>query len=295
MVADVTNELADVDGDIAGSWFQTLASTLTANISNDIFGTEIETLAGLVQLDPTAWNKYAAGTIDSLIPGTAVRGALSSVLVPALQDVENNWQSYLANRNRWMPSVRNALSNQIDIFTGNQINTGASPLDLAMSKMLPFFKTNAGMEPWRQWLISTGWDGMSKPLIDKTSLEELDPDKRQWINRWIGDNANLDEKIDDLRTKNNGWWDKQLKLYAKKRGIKSQKDYPVKETFVHQYLDDLVQNAYTAAWDAYTFENDKMASIGGLKERRDLALFEGRYDDANAIAGKIDALRNMPK
>ena len=38
-------------------------------------------------------------------------------------------------------------------------------------------KRYAGREPWREWLISTGWDGMSKPLIDKTSLEELSPDK----------------------------------------------------------------------------------------------------------------------
>ena len=54
---------------------------------------------------------------------------MSSTLVRLqLQDVENNWQSYLANRNRWMPGVRDKLSNQIDIFTGEQINIGASPL-----------------------------------------------------------------------------------------------------------------------------------------------------------------------
>ena len=293
MAADVTNELADVDGDISGTWYETLASTLTANLTNDLFGTEIETLAGLVQGDPGSWNRYAAGTIDSLIPGTPIRGALSSILVPQLQDVENNWQSHLANRNRWIPSVRNALEGQVDIFTGEPINIGASPLEIAMSKMLPFFKTNAGREPWREWLISTGWDGMSKPLIDKVSLDELTPDKRQWINKWIGENADLAGKIDHLRLKNDGWWDKQLKLYAKKRGIKSQKDYPIKETFVHQYLDDLVQNAYTAAWDAYTFENEQMASIGALKQQRDRALFEGRFDDATSIVEQIDVLKNQ--
>ena len=59
---------------LAGSWYQTLASTLTANITNDVFGTEIETLAGLVQGDAASWNKFTAGTLDSLIPGTSREG-----------------------------------------------------------------------------------------------------------------------------------------------------------------------------------------------------------------------------
>ena len=46
--------------------------------------------------------RYGSGLVDTLIPGAGVRSALNDVLMPQLQDVENNFQSYLANRNRWL-------------------------------------------------------------------------------------------------------------------------------------------------------------------------------------------------
>ena len=37
-----------------------------------------------------------------MIPAAGIRSALNDVIAPQMFDVENNFQSYLANRNRWL-------------------------------------------------------------------------------------------------------------------------------------------------------------------------------------------------
>ena len=47
------------------------------------------------------------------------------------------------------------------------------------------FKSNGGMEPWRQWLLATGWDGLQKVRINKHTKEPLEPEDKHFINNWI--------------------------------------------------------------------------------------------------------------
>ena len=44
LTADVTTAFSAADGDIAQDWFRTIADSLSANVTNDLFGSEIETL-----------------------------------------------------------------------------------------------------------------------------------------------------------------------------------------------------------------------------------------------------------
>ena len=292
MVADVTREFTDIDDDIAESWYRVLAATLEANGTNDLFGSEIETINGL--FTPNTFDRYFSNLVDSMIPGSGIRGPLSQALAPNIQDVENNWMNYMANRNRWIPSIESKLADEIDVFTGEPVGAGSSPIEILASKLLPGFKTKSGMEPWREWLLSTGWTGLSKPMTNKLTLEELDPPTRQWINQWIGDNLNLDKKVEELMNWDNGKWQKELKRYAKAKGFRSQKDFPLKETFTHEYLDDMMTDAYNHAWEAYTEQNKQMADVPALKAARDAAIKSGDFDKAAELADKVKTLLQTP-
>ncbi len=296
LTADVTREFTSVDSEVAQEWLSTIADAIQANVTNDLFAGEIENLNGLVNGNGVDFARYASNMIDSMIPGTGVRSTLSSVLVPQLQDVQNNLVNYLANRNRWIPAINSQLADRIDIFTGEPVGADASPIELVLSKLLPGFQTKSGREPWRQWLMTTGWDGLSKPMTNKMTLEELTPPQRQWVNDWIGTNLDLDREVEKLMTWEDGKWAKELDKYAKKKGLRSQKEFPVKETFIHEYLDDMMINAYDQAWAAYEAQNEQFADIKPLKAARDQAIKEGTFNEAQQLADQIKVLvKQVPK
>ena len=56
------------------------------------------------------------------------------------------------------------------------------------------------------------------------------------------------KKIDDLLSSNDNYWMKEIKKYAKARGIKDQSEFPIKETVIHQALDDLHNAAFKRAY-----------------------------------------------
>ena len=133
--------------------------------------------------------------------------------------------------------------------------------------------------------MTTGWDGLSKPMTNQMTLEQLTPPQRQWINEWIGKNLDLDKKVEELMLWDDGKWAKELKKYSKKKGVTlSQKEFPIKETFVHEYLDDMMIDAYDQAWAAYESQNEQYAQVKPLKRARDQAIREGSFDEAGATS-----------
>ena len=47
------------------------------------------------------------------------------------------------------------------------------------------FKSNGGVEPWRQWLLTTGWDGLSRLKRDSTGSYDYQPEEREKIYKYI--------------------------------------------------------------------------------------------------------------
>ena len=67
------------------------------------------------------------------------------------------------------------MEEAVDPFTGGQINGAKYPLERFIGRMLPFWESAGGDEPWRKWMMSTGWTGLSKPMVNPISGEKLDP------------------------------------------------------------------------------------------------------------------------
>ena len=182
----------------------------------------------------------------------------------------------------------------LDIYTGQPIK-GYESITQAFNAVLPMFKQNGSMEPWRQWLLATGWDSLQKTRINPYTNEPLSPRDRQHINNWIAKNANLKGQIIHLMTKDDGYWDQKLKEYVKARGIQNQREFPIKDTVLHRELDRIHDLAFKNAWIDLQNYNMQYTPQGAMNRMKRHQLRTGDTEGALETQRQIRELQQMNK
>ena len=258
--ADVVYHGTRVDQAVMEDILGKVSQAIQLNITNSTFMSGFEPLVAMQAGDESAWARFTSNSVNSLIPFSGARGILSQVVTPQLKDVENEWQYHLANSNKFLFNNNVLLPDAVDIYTGEPIRY-YEPLTAAANALLPAFKSNGGMEPWRQWLLNTGWDNLQILQINPLSKEPIDPQTQQWINNWIGTKYPLVKRIEEMMNHPKEYWDKKIKEYQKGRGQLDQRDFPIKQFVVHRHLDELHRKARKAAWKAYSKEQAGKAAV----------------------------------
>ena len=279
LTADIVYQAERVDQSITEDFFRKTAYSISMNLTNSTFVSGFEPLVGLISGDPSAWNYFLARQTDMMIPYKGARNVLNNAVTPQLKDVENDFLAYLANGNKFLFSGNEYLKDMADIYTGEAIRY-MEPMTAAFNSVLPVFQSNGGMEPWRQWLLSTGWDGLQKIRKNKITRMPLTTEDRHFINNWIAKNAGLKTQVINLMMEGDGFWDKKLKEYVKARGLKKQSDFPIKEFLLHKELDDIHDRAFDGAWDALQARNEQYNMVGMETQHRNLELRRGRVQKA---------------
>jgi hypothetical protein len=294
LIGDVVYQGSRVDQ----SWSEDIAKkilvSITMNITNKSFLSGFEPLVGMLSGDEGNFSRFMANNIDSLAPYAGTRSILSKAITPQLKDVERDFWGYLANRNKFLPGVGDGLEDMVDLYTGEPIKY-FEPMTAAINSVLPFFKVNGGMEPWRQWLLSTGWDNLNTVRTNPITSEPLNPKQRQFVNNWIANNVDLKGSIEKMMSQPDSYWDKQIKLYTKRRGLQTQNQFPIKQSIVHKELDRLHNDAFKYAWAAYEQQNAQAANIGALKNLRDRRLQSGAVTAASKTQQQVQTLLDMNK
>ncbi len=211
---------------------------------------------------------------------------LSAAITPQLKDVENDIGSYLLNRNKFLFKGNDYLKDLLDVYTGERIRE-EEPFIAAINVALPFFNTNGGMEPWRQWLLQTGWDGLNLPRVNPVTKQNLTAEERHWINNWIGKNYGLADQIDQLRQQDEKWWDKKVTEFAKRRGNLDNSVLPIKELATYDMLDRIHNDAFDKAWAAYEYEQ---ASTGNIPAYR--KMIKGQLNQGD-VAGAVQSAQQL--
>lgn len=292
LTADIVYNFDRVDQAVTEDWFRALGHSITMNVTQKSFLSGFEPLAGVFSGDPSALNRLLVGQTNSIIPGAGVRSILNNVVTPQLKDVENNYLSWLANRNKWL--VQDNLVDMLDVYTGKPINY-MDPWTNAVNAGLPFFKTNPGLEPWRQQLLASGWDRLQTVRRNRNDGQPLKPEERQFINNHIATYFRLGEKVQKLFDASPEYWEKEMRKYAKERGLKKQEEFPIKETLLHIKLDALHDQAFQEGFAALSQSDSTLGQRKSLEALRDNLITEGDYKSANKTAEAIENLRNLPK
>ena len=150
------------------------------------------------------------------------------------------------------------------------------------------------MEEWRQKLLASGWDGLQRPRTNPTTGELVKPEEIFFINNWIAQNYNLGERVEATLNKFEKMGETEMKRYAKARGFKTQKEFPIKKTLLHRDLTKLHNDAYTLAWQAYESENIERANGKHLQDITEQQLGAGQYEQARSTADQAKELMNHP-
>ena len=287
LTADIVYQANRVDQAVTEDMFRKTAFAISMNMTNSTFIGGFEPLVGLVSGDAHAWTRFFAQQTDMMTPYKGVRSVLNNIVSPQLKDVGNDYGSYMKNANRFL--FKDQLEDMLDIYTGQPIRS-YDPLTNATNAVLPMFKSNGGMEPFRQWILSTGWDGLQKARINKETGEPLSPEDRQYINNWVAKNGNLRLQIIALMSKNEGYYQKKMAEYHRERGLLSQKDFPIKNWIVHQELDKMHDRVFKAAWNSLSAYKEQFTPVGRELKNRNQLLKKGNAKKAKLKQQNIERL-----
>ena len=287
LTADIVYQANRVDQAVTEDMFRKTAFAISMNMTNNTFIGGFEPLVGLISGDAHAFTKFFAQQTDMMTPYKGVRSVLNNIVAPQLKDVNNDYGSYMKNANKFL--FKDQLEDMLDIYTGEPIRS-YDAFTNATNALLPMFKSNGGMEPFRQWLLSTGWDGLQKARINKYTKEPLSPEDRQYINNWIAKNGKLQLQITALMSKNDRYYQKKMKEYHDARGLQTQKDLPIKNWIVHQELDKIHDRVFKAAWNSLEAYKEQFTPIGREIKNRDQQLKKGNINKAVTKQRKVKQL-----
>ena len=292
MVGDINYYADRIDQSITEQFYQKLAFSISMNVANKTFLSGFEPLVSMFSGDEGAFKRFVTAQADAMIPfaPSGARSILNNALAPQLKDVENDFGSLMANKWKFLNPPN--LVDQLDIYTGKPIRYH-EPLNAFVNSLLPFGKSNGDMEPWRQWLLSTGWDSVSIMKTNPITGEIITPKDRQWVNNWIAKNMNLAGQIESMMNYPTGFWSNKLKEYKKKRGLRNQKDYPLKELVVHQELNRIHRQAMKYACSALEQYHSQYSLVGQQNDRIKNALRQGNIPEALKAGKQKEELRRL--
>ena len=289
LTADAVYHANRVDEAVTQDLFTKIAASISMNVTNGTFIQGFEPLVGLLSRDASAWNRFWAGQIDLTIPYKGPRTILNNLITPQLKDVENDMLEYLKNANKFMFNGNESLTDLLDVYTGDKIRD-FDVLTNASNAFLPMFKSNGGMEPWRQWLLSTGWDGLQKVRKNSVTGMDLSTEDRHYVNNHIAENGNLANQIIDLMMEEDDFWESELQDYVNERGLKDQSQFPAKKTLLYRRLDRIHDRAFDNAIRSLNAYKSQYTVIGREIDNRDRELGRGMFNKASQTQKRIQEL-----
>ena len=183
IMGDMAYYAKDIDEATLANWQAKLTWTLAATFLNETPLQGLEPLIAATNGDLSGWNRLTANAARSIIPLSSAAGVLSNAITSTQKDIQGNIDEYLMNR---LPVFSSLLPDQIDIWTGEPVNDIDNPFLRILNSLNPL-KVSGTAEPWRQWLLESGWNGLSRLRKDSTGSYEYTPEERELIYKFIGE------------------------------------------------------------------------------------------------------------
>ena len=157
--------------------------TISATFLNETPLQGLEPLIAASNGDLSGWSRLVANSARSMIPQSSALGVASNAITSTQKDIQADVVKYVQNK---IPILSSFLPEQIDIWTGEPLNDIDNPFLRILNAISPI-KVSGTEEPWRKWLLTTGWDGLSRLKKDSTGSYEYSETEREQIYKYIGE------------------------------------------------------------------------------------------------------------
>lgn len=280
LVGDLGYYATDIGSTLVEDIGTKIAWSFASTFVNKTFMSGLEPLVSILNGDETAVQRMLANEVRSMIPWAGAQGITSNAITSSQKDIYNDMVGYVKNR---LPGFSSTLPERIDIYTGRALNDIDNPFLRAVNAVNPV-KISEGTEPWRQWLVNTGWDGMQLIRKDSTGNHEYTPAEREVLYRYIGEQQ-IWKKFDKL-SKNKKYNDQLDRVRAMRVQGRPSEEIEVAESEVYSVLNGILSDAQKIAEQRLQSDNEPMWRSIQESIRNKNYMRQGRIDDAARAADR---------
>ena len=242
-ILSIIGDAAYYYNDIGGSAFEDITDKVGWSLSATYFNQtplhSVEPILAGLNGDKAAWDRMTAQLIRMNIPQSGNLAIVSDTITASQKDIYQDLMGYVANRT---PIASSFLHEQRDLWTGKPLNDIENPAARAINAISPV-KISSKAEPWRDWLMKTGYDGISRLRFTSEGSREYTAEERDLIGQYFGETQPW-KKVEAIM--DNKEFNRQIKEMREfRRGGRTYEEVKLKEQElpVYQYLDTIVNNA----------------------------------------------------
>ncbi|AGK86541.1 internal virion protein [Synechococcus phage S-CBP1] len=283
LIADAAYYSRDIGSTLMEDIRDKVMWTFASTFVNQTFVSGLEPLVAAINGDDSAVARYIANEARAAVPMSGLLGVASNAITNSQKDIYNDMIGYVKNR---LPGFSSTLPEQIDIYTGKPLNDIDNPVLRALNAVSPV-KVSDGAEPWRQWLIDTGWDGLQMIRKDSSGNHEYTPAEREILYRYIGEQQ-IWKQFDKLRT-NKKYNDQLDRIRAMRAKGRPSDEIDAAQVEAYTVLNNIVSDAQKVA--EMRLQNDNPAMWNAIQESilNKNYMKQGRVDDAARAADRRKA------
>ena len=263
VVGDLAYYSNDVGSSISEDVVQKLSWTVAATWLNNTPLAGMEPLLAAMNGDESAWARTGAQLTRTFIPASGALGVVSNAITSTQKDIYKDMIGYVSNR---LPGASSLLPERIDVWTGGEIND-IDNIGLRILNALSPIKVSGTAEPWRQWLLKTGFDGVGLLRFSSDGGREYTAEERELIGRYMGE-MQLWKELDRMSGIQR-YNDEIEEMRQYRRSGATYEEVKIKEEKlpVYRRLNQLVETAKKYAEQRIQTERPEIwAGIAGQKE-----------------------------
>jgi len=284
ILGDMAYYARDLDQPFMEDKMAKIMWTLSATFLNETPLTSIEPLVAAANGDLTGWTRLVANAARAFIPQSGALGVTSNAITSTQKDIEDSIPKYVQNK---IPIASSFLPDQLDIWTGKALNDIDNPFLRILNSLSPI-KISGTSEPWRKWLLTTGWDGLGRLKKDSTGSYEYQPEEREQIYKYIGEQQ-LYKKLIPLM--NNKEYKKQIGLLRSHRVNGGDLDNEMiklktERLPLFREIDKILKDAQIIAEKRYLEEKEVIKNTILMQRKADKAMTQGDVQGASDIQKK---------
>jgi len=250
--------------------------TLTSTYLNQTPLAGIEPILAMTRGDEGAMKRYLAQNVRAASFQSGAHGVIAKAITNAQKEIYNDFWGYVRNNTVF----KDMSYSKIDHWTGEEIDEIDNPILRGINAISPI-KVHGGNEPWRLWLLNSGFNDLAEIKTDRYG-NEYSPEARELIGKFMG-KAQMWKKID--KWKDNDIYNEQLgKLRQYINSGRSEaevgafrNELPIYKK-IKKLLDTEKKNAEKRIADDPRFEHLDILGLG--KQRTKRLMSQNRIDEA---------------